>query len=156
MDFNVKAKYQAMLRAYKKLKKVNTNTGNRISNTDAKDATESFFNQCYHLKDWIIQENIDLKEDVENYINKSNSLSLAADYCNSFKHAGLRKKTRSGKKLEALHTHIKIDLTSSGFTSSSKLDITIDGKKYDAYKLATECLNEWGAFFALYKIDINI
>jgi hypothetical protein len=72
--------------------------------------------------------------------------ALAADFCNSFKHGGLNKSSRSGQEIEKLNTHIKFDLTSKGFVASSRLEITISGRSYDAYKLATECVEAWDSY----------
>lgn len=147
MEYNAKDKYYGMKRSYERLKKINTDNGNSISNADPKDATENFFNQCYHFKDWLKKDtSIALAENVENFISKSNTLSLAADYCNSFKHGGLNKNFRSGQKLEKMNTHINFDLTPTGFVVSARLELTIDGKKYDAFSLATDCMKEWDSF----------
>jgi hypothetical protein len=51
MQYNAADKYLRMLRAYGVLERINTDNGNSISNTDARDAAEEFFNQCYHFKD---------------------------------------------------------------------------------------------------------
>ena len=40
-------------KAYERLKRVNTDNGNSISNADPKDTTTDFFNHCYHFKDWL-------------------------------------------------------------------------------------------------------
>ena len=64
-------KYRRMLCSYDKLKIVNTNTGNSISLSIAKEHSEEFFSECYHFKDWLIKELPDLKQAVENYINNS-------------------------------------------------------------------------------------
>ena len=53
MEYRTADKYRRMLRAYDVLKRVNTDNGNSISNTDARDAAEDFFNQSHHLKDWL-------------------------------------------------------------------------------------------------------
>lgn len=153
MEFNASDKYNSMIRSYKKLEKIQTNNGNEISNTDSRDAVENFFNQCYHLKDWLKKDTkIKLILDIENYVNNSINLSLASDYCNTFKHAGLDKKSKSGKTLDKINTHIKFDLTSAGFVASSKLEITIDGQKHDAFDLATKCLDDWNNFLKLNNI----
>ena len=138
------------------MKKINTDNGNSISNADPKDATEDFFNQCYHFKDWLKKDtSITLTEDVENFISKSSSLSLAADYCNSFKHAGLDQKSRSGQELEKMNTHVNFDLTSRGFVVSASLELTIGGKKYDAFSLATNCMKEWNNFLKKNQIQFS-
>jgi hypothetical protein len=147
MDFKAADKYGSMLRSLDRLKKIATDNGNSISNTDSRDAVEDFFNQCYHFKDWLKKDPaISLKHDVELFINQSKELSLAADYCNAFKHGGLDRKSRSGRQIEKINTHIKLDLTPRGFVASSRLEITIDGQKYDAFNLASGCLREWEKF----------
>jgi len=154
MEYNAKDKYYGMKRSYERLKKINTDNGNSISNADPRDATEDFFNQCYHFKDWLKKDtSIALTEDVENFISKSNSLSLVADYCNSFKHAGLDKKSRSGQEFEKINTHINFDLTPSGFVASARLELTIGGKKYDTFSLATDCMKEWSDFLERNQIE---
>lgn len=152
MEFNAVDKYRSMLRAYDRLKKIETDNGNRIGNTESRDAVEDFFNQCYHFKDWLKKDkDITLETDLESYITESPYLSLAADYCNTFKHAGLDRK-RSDKELEKINTHINFDLTARGFVASSRLELTISGEKYDAFKLATQCIEEWDKYLSLNKI----
>jgi hypothetical protein len=132
---------------YDLLKRVNTDNGNSISNTDARDAAEEFFNQCYHFKDWLKKDaTIDAGKSVEKYINASPALALAADYCNSFKHAGVDEKTRSGKDIQKINTHIKMDITPSGFVTSSRLEVTISGTSYDVFSLATDCVAAWNTY----------
>lgn len=156
MNFNAKDKYKSMLRAYDRLKRINTDTGNEHGNTEANDATEDFFNQCYHLKDWIKKDsNVKLNDDVEQYINNSKYLAIAADYCNIFKHAGLDKKSRSNQKIESTNTHVRFDLTSRGFVASSKFEISIDGKKYNSLILAESCIKEWDTFLRSYSLNFT-
>lgn len=154
MEYNAKNKYYDMKRSYERLKKINTDKGNSISNADPKDATEDFFNRCYHFKDWLKKDtSITLLEDVENFISRSNSLSLAADYCNSFKHAGLDKKSRSGQEIEKINTHVNFDLTPKGFVASARLELTISGKKYDTFSLATDCMKDWENFLKQNRVQ---
>lgn len=156
MVFNAKEKFQAMLRAYKKLEKINTNNGNSIDLSDAKDLTEEFFNQAYHFKDWLKKDqSIVINNNVEEFINSSPSLALASDYCNSFKHAGLDRKERSGKKIIALNTDTYVNLTPNGFVTSSKVRMTLDTGVYDVFDLATKCVDEWGRFLLLNNLDFS-
>jgi len=144
MDFKASDQYWSMMRSYERLKRVNTDTGNHISNTDARDTTRDFFNNCYHLKDWLKKDPLlHLQTSVEDFISNSTPLSLAADFCNAHKHGGLDRGGRSGKEIERINTHVRMDLTPRGFVASSSLEITISGQKYDAFDLATQCLAEW-------------
>lgn len=156
MEYKAKDKYWSMIRAYERLKRISINNGNKISNADARDAAEDFFNQCYHLKDWVKKDNnFHLSQDVvEEYISTNEHLSLAADFCNALKHGGLDKSPRSGKNLEMINTHVKFELTSIGFIASSQLELTISGRKYNTFELATNCIHGWKNLFDINNISI--
>jgi hypothetical protein len=54
--------------------------------------------ECHQLKDWLKKDaRVKHPDDLEDFINKSHALSVAADLCNSLKHAGLDKRPRSGR-----------------------------------------------------------
>ncbi len=147
MDYSAKDQYCAMKRSYEKLRKVNMDNGNSISYMDAKDVSTAFFNDCYSLKECLKKDaSILLTESVENFINQGTALCLAVDYCNAIKHAGLDRKSRSGKELEKINTHISFDFISGGPVVSARLELTISGKKYDTFSLATDCMKEWDVF----------
>jgi hypothetical protein len=156
MDFKVRDKYIKMMWALDKLKKINEQSDRRISSKDARDATEDFFNQCYHLKDWFKKEYPALSCRVEDFINKSKFLSLAADYANSFKHAGLDKKPRSGKNIEKIKPSLNITLRlgHGAVSGSSSLFITIDGNEFNSLDIAKGCVYEWEQFFKLNNINL--
>lgn len=149
MNYNAKDKYYSMKRAFERFEKINTDNGNSISNADPKDSAEDFFNQCYHLKDWIKKDlSLTLSSDIEKFIKNSSALSIASDYCNSQKHAGLDRwyKPKSGQTINQINTHIKFDLTQYGFIASGRLELTVGNKKYDAFSLAKDCIKEWDSF----------
>ena len=154
MDFKMADKYHRMRRSYESLRIVSTDTGNSISLSQAKEATEDFFSHCYHFKDWLIEEFPSLKEAVEDHISSSLPLSIAADYCNTFKHAGLDRRPRSGQHLEAVLQHTKLDLTPKGFVASAQVEIKTAGKSYRGFDLATECIRDWDAFLSAANITV--
>jgi hypothetical protein len=155
MKFKMAEKYHRMIRSYEKLRKISTNTGNSISLSCAKEATEEFFTECHHFKDWLIKELPNLKQTVESYISNSAPLSLAADYCNTFKHAGLDKKPRSGQQLVEVLQHTRMDITPQGFVCSAQVEIKTDAKNYRAFDLATDCIHDWNAFLRINSIVIS-
>jgi len=147
MEYKAYNQYRTMLRAYQELERISTNNGNKISFADPDYEVRNFFIHCYHLKDSLKKDlTITLKEDVEKFITGSNSLSLAADYANSFKHSGLDRKTRSNKTLGKTNKHLRLDLTPTGFVGSARMELTISGEKYDAFTLAKECVGEWDRY----------
>ena len=143
-----------MLRAYERFRKINSDAGDPISLHAARDVADDFFNHCYHFKDWLKRDPAIPELGVEDFINNSQSLSLAADYCNSSKHGGAGRNPKSGKKIEEANVHTTLNLTAKGFVNSSRLEIIIDGKAYDAFSLASECMKEWDIFLSANKIKL--
>src|SRR5437763_10327003 len=123
MDYPAEEKYQRMIRAYKRLMKLATNAGKNavIGSPDARDATDAFFLLCYHLIDHL-KKDVAIKrpKDVEDHINRSKPLSLAADLCNSSKHAGLSSPPRSGDLLNDINMAYTIHVPAGG---SAKIKI---------------------------------
>jgi hypothetical protein len=158
MEYKVKDKYLSMVRSYKRLEKISTDNDGTISFAGSQDQVEDFFNQCYHFKDWLIKDpGVALsKKSVEEFISDSPSLSLAADICNSFKHAGLDKRSRSGRTLEGMKRHLSL-LVPRGekLVTFARHELTIGGKQYDAFSLATECLGEWEKYLKENKIQVH-
>ena len=54
-----------------------------------------------------------------------------------------------------MNTHVNFDLTPRGFVASARLELTIGGKKYDAYSLATDCIKEWDSFLEQNQIKFS-
>jgi hypothetical protein len=155
MEFRPAAKYGMMKLTYERLHKIATDNGSNIDLADARVATETFFNHCYHFKDWLKRAFPDRGAAVERFITKSPALSLAADYCNTFKHAGLDSTPRSGAPIDKVLTHTRIAATPSGFAMSSDLDILIGGKKHKASELAKKCMEEWESFLKDQRISLT-
>ena len=149
MEYKAIEKYKSMLRAFEKLEIVATNNGNTISNADARDTAETFFNHCYHLKDWLKNDStLTLTTDIEKFITNDEYLSVAADYCNTHKHAVLDRLPRTGEQINKLNTHVNIDFTPFGVVTSSTQVITVGSKEYSSYELAKNCIMSWQRFLS--------
>jgi hypothetical protein len=178
MEFKVEDQYKSMIRAYNLLQKLAIDIGERVFIGDQTplDRAKDFFNQCYHLKDWLKKDSrIKHPQEIEDMITNSKALSLAADICNSFKHAGLEKPPRSGMYINQINMDYSLDISnlsgpgsikvigtpSVGDTirirnyistekkkpkATAKLSLTVSGQKYDAIDIATQCIEEWDLF----------
>ena len=182
MKYDAEEKYQGMVRASARLAALASDLGQTavVGDPAAKDAATSFFMECYHLKDWLKKDaRVKRPADVENFISKSCGLSVAADLCNSLKHAGLDKQPRSGAHLDQINMAYSIDISisqpgnitfvrnpSDGDTvtisrtrltgrpiATAKVVVTIGGNKYDAPELAARCVDEWDAFLKSQGIE---
>jgi hypothetical protein len=177
MTYDAEEKYQAMLRAHARLVAMAADIGKAcvIGDPAAKDATSAFFMDCYHLKDWLKKDGRIKPRDVETFITNSKALSLAADLCNSLKHAGLGARApRSGARLDKINMAYTVDVSASEAASvtiakipsdgdtiafsatrkngpaiaTAKVILTIGGTKYAAPDLADSCVKEWDASLA--------
>ena len=112
------------------------------------DQVYAFFQNCYHLKDWIIKDTSvgPTKKDVEDFINCHRELKLCADICNSSKHLVLDRLPRSNEDPQFGQRKFKVAVGSGATTISVEYIIDASEGPYDAFKLATKCLELWEKF----------
>ncbi|MGQ7262594.1 hypothetical protein [Vreelandella sp. V005] len=119
----------------------------------------SFFEICYHLKDWI-KESAEYEQasDVEKYIKNSQALRISADICNRLKHKVLRD---SKKKYEVTHKrsnaplgpfdlHLIVDVGPNDRDAKAtlaKATIKTERGEECCFQLAQECMEEWDRYF---------
>lgn len=108
-----------------------------------KNLALSFFESCYHLKDYIKKEITD-KKIVEDYINKSKYLKICADITNQSKHQSLNKRSRTWENKIQINTTSNIDLINN--KASQTCFITFKWEKIDSLILAKNCKEEWDIF----------
>lgn len=115
------------------------------------DDAYAFFQNCFHLKDWIKEDNNSgkLKDLVEKFINGDASLSLCRDICNGLKHFKLdpsKSFIQSGQTPTFSSRLYKRGVGSSSPTLSAHLNIETKGGTLDAFQLATDCVKSWEKF----------
>lgn len=139
-----KEQYERIVRWYKRFEKLNQGILHDKDSNNYIDDIYAFFINCYHLKDWIKNDNsiiVDIS-DIENFINNSTALSICADVCNGLKHLKITSpridpNTTFGKK------HVKMELGTQPTIIALKIEIIVDENNYDAFDLAADCIKEW-------------
>lgn len=126
-------------------------TGGRVHDRESdfyQDEAYAFFQNCYHLKDWLKHDSAtsSLVCDVEAFISSSQNLRLCADLCNGSKHLKLTRSrespdTRIGKRDFSLSLG-----GSAEATISAKYEIESGGSTHDAFTVAEACMKEWSAY----------
>ena len=105
------------------------------------DQVYAFFQNCYHLKDWIKHdESVRVSENVEDFIKKHCELKLCAVICNGTKHLVLKKMPLGGRK-----TIVDVGRGTTIISVKYTID-TSSGSSVDAFELATKCLEIWEKF----------
>jgi hypothetical protein len=94
---NYRVQYERVIRWFERFKTINSGKMHTTSTENYEDEVHAFFQNCYHLKDWIKNDtSITRLLDVEEYINVAVSLQLCADICNALKHLSRIRPNRSG------------------------------------------------------------
>ena len=110
------------------------------------DDISSFFQNCWHLKDWVKNDPSvpsGVGKSIEKLVAASKPLMICADLANATKHLKL-KNPRAGAK----HSHWNIAVTPG---ESSKVQYLIDtgsAIRQDGLDLARKCLLEWERILA--------
>jgi len=139
-----------MKRRYERFCVINTGQVHSSTSEFYIDDIYSFFQDCYHLKDWLKNDaavNNATKERVEDYVTSRRSLSLCADLCNSLKHLSRTRSNRSNENPSFGMKTIELTIGPKPTTASFKHQIDLQGGgSVDAFTLASECVADWETF----------
>jgi hypothetical protein len=124
------------------------------ANTDfLNDEVYAFFQNCYHLKDWLKNDSSSASKvkDVETFVGSSTPLTICADLANGSKHLLLKRpRGDASTTVGARHFNVTISDSISGgstpTTISIRYEVHANRQVYDAYTIATDCLGEWEAY----------
>ena len=121
------------------------------------DDIYAFFTNCFHLKDWLINDPAYTKhtrQQVEDHISNTPGLAICADICNGLKHLERDKEAtiRSGHQPTVGNKEVVVDISQRLFhedpptRTSMRLTVEHDGKNLDAFQLATDAWTSWQSF----------
>jgi hypothetical protein len=118
----------------------------RISDS-YQDEVYAFFQNCYHLKDWLKNDpaSAGAVSDVEAFISSSPSLSVCADLANGSKHLTLTSH-RVDPDAAIGARHYEIGPGSGGIMISVKYEVRAGGTTHDAYTLSQQCWDQWQTY----------
>lgn len=144
--------YYRMKRSYQRLLQASQGTDPTAqSSEDVRDTLYHFFQDAYHLKDWIGNDSAvattGRRLDVQ-YINNSTILQLCADLCNGTKHLSLSR-TRTGDLSTGFSSqNVNVYLSTAGSNQSPghvehSWEVTCNNVNYDAVQLAGDVITEW-------------
>lgn len=121
----------------------------------AVDAFTSFFIQCYHLRDWLIQSRYGSR-DINIFISKSVWLTLCRDIANKQKHNQIDMYEQQNHfvshKVFGISTPIISYYDPSRNENRFGIDVEEFGTLIDVLDLADKCIEEWGKFLYIYSV----
>lgn len=146
--------YERIQRWYTRFCRLNEGRKHEVLSENYVDEIYAFFQNCYHLKDWIKNDETlanTARDAVEPFINANRSMRLCADICNALKHLNLLS-SRSGENPEFGAKHYALHPGGTETMISLKYEVNTDGGPKDAFELATECLQAWDVFLPTYGL----
>ncbi len=139
----------------------------RIENQD-RDSNDydddfwSFFQNCWHLKDWIKYDDSissDICKSIEEGALNFLSLRICADLCNRSKHLKLTRNIREDAKITSRNTTVNAPTLSMNNENNAKLKcastcehiITLqDGSEFVALEIARQAVKDWESLLSEY------
>jgi hypothetical protein len=113
---------------------------------DAEDYLYAFFQNCYHLQDWVLT--VHSQTDVDSFVKGSLPLRICRDVANLTKHFVLQRTPGQGHELSVLREYAGPG--EGWFEGDTRLVIVTnyknDGIVLDAREVARECLRLWCTF----------
>jgi hypothetical protein len=151
MPSRYREQYERTKRYFQRLTDIKNGIGHIKDSRSYEDDLYAFFQNCYHLKDWIRSDpTCNGWSSVEDYINSTRYLLICADLCNATKHLRLDR-PRSAENPEFSGGNVVLKIT-DGLKQQEKIEISIDYKistqsgDLDALEVATQCMQAWEAF----------
>ncbi len=141
--------YERTLRWFEQFKRISEGQEHTQNSDHYEDIMRAFFENCYHLKDWIKndpQSKIP-PQDIEDFINNTPSMRICADIANSQKHLRLSPgRERSQEDPTPGPRHFTLSLGGGPPYGQVSYTISTLSGPLDAFHLARECVDAWKAF----------
>ena len=147
--------FERMKRWYERIKKIDQGMPHNLSFINLPsgyfyDELYAFFVNCYHLRDWI--ENDDTvkpleKEKVEHFMKQNECMCVCRDICTGIKHLEQKSSPRSGQVPKFGGRELSLSL-GGGPEPIINVKFSIETKTgtIDAFELASKCVRKWGEF----------
>lgn len=144
--------FERMKRWYERIKQIDQGRPHNLPSDYYQDEVYAFFINCYHLKDWIKNDDTVesiTKEKVEQFINQNVCMCVCADICNGIKHLKLKPTKPHRSDEDPKFGGRKFLLNLGGGPKpiiKVKFSIKTKTRTIDAFELASECVRKWGEF----------
>lgn len=142
--------FKRMERWYKRIKIINAKVPKQLYYPEDEDEILAFFQNCFHLKDWV--KNGDNKKiaelEVENFVNNSLYLKICGDICIGSKHLKINYPRIDAQTKITPESWLPINGHVNGPIEKNRFIIKSGDNTYEAEDLASKCIAEWQNFFS--------
>lgn len=142
-----KHQYERVSRWFSRIENV-SNATYQMNPIDSKDYIVTFFQNCWHLKDWLMKDPLIAKDarliqKIKDFAEKeSQYIKISQNIANGSKHGEFENFHRKSKGLSVN----LIGDEKSGIWQSAVYEYTQRNKTYEVVDLARKCVQEWEKF----------
>jgi len=134
--------FERIKRWYERIKDIYEGIPHERESDYYQDDIYAFFINCYHLQDWIKNdESVEAfaKAKVQGFIDRNRELKLCRDICHGLKHLSSGMRSPLGPRIFRFNV-------STGITRAEYSITTETGETFDAFELASKCVQLWERF----------
>lgn len=135
-------------RYYKRFCEINNGFTPHLESSDYYfDDMLAFFQNCFHLRDWLKEAGFtskNFKLSPDDYVKNIECLAICADLANGTKHMVLNSPPKSRSEPKPGPRKFEATMGSSVIQLGRKIEHK--GKMLDAFTLATDCMKAWKVY----------
>jgi hypothetical protein len=140
-----KTQYDRVKRWHKRLQVIRTSRTASTDRDEALDFLYAFFQNCAHLRDWILYSKAIPQQLIEEFFSKNAEMKLCQDICNGTKHFRLDDPKRS-REFSMAREYVPSSWPGKRPHENEVWVILLEGEKDDVFDLADHCMSLWEEF----------
>lgn len=146
MDKGYKEQFKRVKRWHKRLEEIYLGMDHTCDSDYYEDVLYAFFQNCFHLKDWLIESGAINKSRVDSFIESDDDMKICRDLCTASKHLKIGHRPSIDKDIRIKNRNFSLELGTGKSKISVIYWIEAAGGVYHAFDVATRCLNLWENF----------
>lgn len=139
------AQYDRVKRWHKRLQSIRASRTATDNQEEALDFIYAFFQNCSHLRDWILYSKATKQNSVEEFFANFYEMKLCQDISNGTKHFQLNDPKQS-REFSLAREYVPPSWIGERPHDNEKWVILLEGEKLDIFDLSDRCMSLWEEF----------